>query len=158
MQASTTGEIGVAAFAAGHHSGDLLSARSGSLSSIDDMRSNRVLLYLALVVAFTLSGASTTYAHASLDHAFPAVGSTVHASPTEVRIWFSESIEPAFSSIVVADASGHRVDRGNADSKDASELRVGLAPLPPGTYTVTWRVTSVDAHSTEGNFTFSVAP
>jgi len=37
-------------------------------------------------------------------------------------------------------------------------LRVSLPVLPPGAYRVTWRVLSVDAHVTEGDFTFDVAP
>jgi methionine-rich copper-binding protein CopC len=33
---------------------------------------------------------------------------------------------------------------------------VTLPPLAPGTYTVIWRVLSVDSHITEGRFTFRV--
>lgn len=124
------------------------------------MRRNRFFLRLALAGSIAFGSTSIAYAHAFLDHASPAVGSTVHAPPSEVRIWFSDSIEPTFSDITVTDASGRRVDNGKieTDPKDASELRVAVAPLPPGTYTVTWRVVSVDTHSTEGHFTFSVAP
>ena len=31
-----------------------------------------------------------------------------------------------------------------------------LLNLPPGTYTVSWRVVSVDTHPTEGRFQFSI--
>ena len=35
-------------------------------------------------------------------------------------------------------------------------LRATLAPLTAGTYTVIWRVLSVDSHVTQGRFTFRV--
>ena len=37
-------------------------------------------------------------------------------------------------------------------------LRVPVKALPAGTYAVKWHVLSVDTHTTEGNFTFHVAP
>ena len=33
-----------------------------------------------------------------------------------------------------------------------------ITPVPPGTYTVIWRVLSVDTHRTQGDFTFRVGP
>jgi methionine-rich copper-binding protein CopC len=35
-------------------------------------------------------------------------------------------------------------------------MHVSLKPLRPGTYKVSWRVLSVDTHTTEGTFTFRV--
>ena len=97
-------------------------------------------------------------AHAFLDHASPAVGSNVPASPAAVTIWFTQDLEPAFSTIFVTDAAGRRVDLGNTQvvPSHPDELRVGLKPLPPGTYRVNWHVVSVDTHPTRGDFTFSV--
>ena len=98
--------------------------------------------------------------HAFLDRAVPAVGSVVRAPPTEIRLRFTQRLEPAFSSIRVFDRDGRQVDRGDArvDATDPVLLRVSLPVLPPGAYRVTWRVLSVDAHVTEGDFTFDVAP
>ncbi len=45
-------------------------------------------------------------AHAFLERSDPAVGGKVHSAPSEVRIWFTEAIEPAFSIIQVFDAAG----------------------------------------------------
>ena len=54
--------------------------------------------------------------------------------------------------------AGQRVDLGNIQIPQGSpaELQIGLKPLPPGTYLVSWRVISVDTHPTEGTFTFEV--
>jgi methionine-rich copper-binding protein CopC len=118
----------------------------------------------AQVLAFTVAcislGASRVGAHAFLDHAAPGVGSAVHGSPSQVKLWFTQQLEPAFSSAQVLDKSGQRVDKADAkvDPSDASVLLVSLPQLAPGKYKVTWRVLSVDTHVTEGDFTFDVAP
>ena len=98
------------------------------------------------------------WAHAHLDHASPAVGSTVTQAPTDVAIWFTEALEPKFSGIDVRDAEGSSVAGGEAalDPGNTAELRVPLKPLPPGTYKVIWHVMSVDTHRTQGDFSFTV--
>ena len=117
----------------------------------------RVMMTLAFGAA-ALSAAARAQAHAFLDHASPAVGSSVATSPPVATLWFTQDLEPAFSSVTVTDQAGQRVDLGNAQVPQGSqsELQVGLKPLPPGTYTVSWRVLSVDTHTTEGSFSFTV--
>ena len=122
-------------------------------------RIQRVLLvFLALAAAVVI--VPPARAHAFLDHAVPAVGSSVRGSPPEVKLWFTQELEPAFSTVQVLDRSGKRVDKADpkVDSADPTLLQVSLPPLPPGTYRVTWRVLSVDTHVTEGDFTFDVTP
>jgi methionine-rich copper-binding protein CopC len=99
-------------------------------------------------------------AHARLRQAEPAVGSTVHAAPSEVSILFSEGVEPRFSTIVVTGPSGAAVDKHDVHTApgEPTRLVVGLGAIAPGTYTVEWHATSVDTHKTEGKFTFTVAP
>jgi len=112
-------------------------------------------------VAFALSGhAGAAHAHAHLRSAAPAVDGTVQASPPEVAITYTEGVEPRFSTIEVQDPAGRRVDKGNAHTApgDNKVFSVGLPQLAPGTYTVTWHVTAVDTHKTEGKFQFTVKP
>jgi copper resistance protein C len=118
---------------------------------------------LRILVAFVagavpIVAAPFARAHAFLDHAIPAVGSSVPASPAAVTLWFTQDLEPAFSDVTVTNDAGQRVDLGNAHAAQGSpaELQIGLKPLPPGTYTVSWHVVSVDTHPTEGTFTFEV--
>ena len=70
---------------------------------------------------------------------------------------FSEPLE-TFSTVAVRDATGKQVDKADAhiDKDDRTIMRVSLRPLPVGTYTVKWRVVTVDTHRTEGAFTFTV--
>jgi methionine-rich copper-binding protein CopC len=105
-----------------------------------------------LVAAFS---ATAAHAHAFLDHASPLVGGSVATAPREVTLWFTQSLEPAFSRAEVTDASGARVDQGKAQIS-GSTMRVGLRPLAAGTYRVHWHVLSVDTHTTQGSFTFHV--
>jgi methionine-rich copper-binding protein CopC len=110
------------------------------------------------VVALGLQGGPAS-AHAALEHANPRVGSKVTASPTEVRMWFSEALEPAFSgaSIVVPAGQGAAGAKAFVDVKDRRELVIPLVrPLPAGRYQVKWAVVSVDGHRTEGDFPFTV--
>jgi methionine-rich copper-binding protein CopC len=113
----------------------------------------------AVLFTCAMLGVHGADAHAFLDHASPAVGSTVPSPPGAVTMWFTQQLEPAFTSATVTDISGNNVDSAAAavDPKDPTELRVQLKPLPPGTYTVTWHALSVDTHTTQGHFNFEVA-
>ena len=106
-----------------------------------------------------LTGVARLEAHAFLKDAEPGVGSTVQTSPNEVRIRFTENIEPAFSSIQVFDASGKEVDKRDVhlDRSDRALVHVSLPRLGAGIYKVVWRVVSVDTHVTNGSFTFRVS-
>jgi methionine-rich copper-binding protein CopC len=104
---------------------------------------------------FTLSASTMPAgAHAFLDHSEPRVGNTVRSAPSAVTLWFTQKLEPAFSSAQVTNASGAVVSSGASVS--GTIMRVGVRSLPPGTYRVHWKVLSVDTHTTEGNFTFRV--
>ena len=111
-----------------------------------------------LIVLFSLAGLSLAQAHAFLDHAEPKVGSTLTASPSVVKIWFTEELEAAFSKIHVFDAKGAEVDKKDVavDAADKSLMTVSVPTLPPGTYKVAWSAVAVDTHHTTGTFTFTV--
>jgi methionine-rich copper-binding protein CopC len=72
-----------------------------------------------------------------------------------VTLWFTQKLEPAFSSVNVTNAAGQRVDSGKP-RVSGNQMSVSLRPGGSGAYHVNWRVLSVDTHTTEGNFTFQV--
>jgi methionine-rich copper-binding protein CopC len=113
------------------------------------------ILTLATTVLLSVMAGTAAQAHAFLDHAEPLVGSTVPTAPRELSLFFTQNLEPAFSTVEVSDVNGARVDLGKPKI-GAGVMRVGLKQLPPGTYRVRWRVLSVDTHTTEGSFTFHV--
>lgn len=94
-------------------------------------------------------------AHALLDRAEPRVGNTVASPPSEVTLWFTQKLEPAFSGVTVTNAGGQRVDSGKA-RVNGNQMSISLRPGGSGTYHVNWHVLSVDAHKTDGDFTFQV--
>src|SRR6516165_6427874 len=112
----------------------------------------RITVTFFLIV---VAGSVRLEAHASLKDAVPAVASTVQTSPSEVRIWFTENIEPAFSKIQVFDLSGKQVDKRDVHLDPNSQaLHVSLPQLGAGVYKVIWRVVSADTHVANGDFSF----
>lgn len=126
-------------------------------------RTLRRLLYRALPLAFCLlfllPGVSE--AHAILLRSDPAKGAVLTTSPTVVRMWFTESLNPSFSTARVLNGSKQRVDKNNAHVAidDQTEMDVNLPPkLPPAVYVVIWRTQSAsDGHILTGSFIFTVA-
>jgi methionine-rich copper-binding protein CopC len=116
------------------------------------MRRSSLFGIIPLLLLLATSEAS---AHALLDHAQPRVGNKVAEPPREVTLWFTQKLEPAFSTITVTNAAGDRVDTGKT-RVNGTQMSVTLRPGGSGTYHVTWRVLSVDTHTTDGNFTFQV--
>jgi methionine-rich copper-binding protein CopC len=113
-----------------------------------------------LVVLLLMVVTADATAHAVLERAEPRPASKVATMPAEVKLWFTENLEPAFSTVRVVDAQDRRVDREDArvEAANPSLLRVSLPPLAPGPYRVIWRVVSVDTHVSQGHFTFSYTP
>jgi copper resistance protein C len=115
----------------------------------------RTLIFIAALLAAAF-GAPAAQAHAHLDHASPPVGATVQTAPHDVTIWFTQKLEPAFSTVEVTDASGARVDEGKPQIS-GNTMSIALKAVSAGTYHVHWHAVSVDTHTTQGDFTFTVA-
>ena len=114
-----------------------------------------------IVTLSVIAAAVRVEGHAFLIRAEPQVGSKVNKVPTEVRVWFSETVQAGVSSIKVFDVSGQQVDKKDTHSDRANRavLCVSLIPaLTPGAYKVVWRVTSADRHVTSGDFRFQIVP
>ena len=111
---------------------------------------------IALLAAGLTAGAA--FAHAFLDHAVPAVGSTVSAAPKMVQMVFTQGIEPAFSGAILSGPNGQSIatDAVKPDPQNPMTLVLNLPPLAPGHYKVKWHVVSVDTHRSEGSFSFDV--
>ena len=113
--------------------------------------------FLALACAVAMVPA-TGHAHAYLDHASPRVGSVVSTSPSEVRLSFTQALEPRFTAAQLRSSSGAVVATGGVDPANAKEIVIRVRALAPGRYKVQWKVLSVDTHRTEGSFGFEVKP
>ncbi len=120
------------------------------------MRTN--ILKIAPSLAFALA-ATSAFAHAQLEKATPAVGSTV-SPPSEIRLEFSEGVELKFTKVTLTGPSGAAaLGAASTESGNQAVLIVPISrPLSAGVYTVRWQAVSVDTHHTQGTFEFTVKP
>jgi len=119
----------------------------------------RLLVAAAVAAATLVALAAPVAAHATLEATRPANGAELVQAPGEVVLAFSEPVEVSLGAIRVFDANADRVDTGDARHPDGAGDRVAQAlpaDLADGSYVVTWRVTSADAHPVHGAFTFQV--
>jgi copper resistance protein C len=115
-------------------------------------------LGLALALAACALTAGIATGHAVLQRSEPRGESRLKRPPVEVRLYFSERLEPKYSSVRVQNDRDVQVDRrdGRVDRANPVLLRATLPQLPPGTYKVLWRVLSIDGDVTEGEYTFLI--
>ncbi|MFM0235875.1 copper homeostasis periplasmic binding protein CopC [Paraburkholderia sediminicola] len=115
------------------------------------------LMGLAAAAAIGLLPAAA-FAHGRLESAVPATGSTVDTPPETLRLTFNEDLEPAFSTVKVADASGAAVgkEKAKVDASNPRVLAISLPRLSSGSYSVQWAVMTHDSHKTKGTYTFQV--
>jgi len=111
----------------------------------------------ALAMAI-LAVTAPALAHAVLVRSIPDSRAVLGRPPDRVQLWFNERLEAAFSTVSVWNESGRQVDRQDAavGPDDAKRLSVSLPPITPGTYTVRFRVLSVDGHIVDSSFRFTV--
>ncbi|MCO5223554.1 MAG: copper resistance protein CopC [Thermomicrobiales bacterium] len=101
------------------------------------------------------------FAHANLVSSDPAAGAALAVFPNELRLTFSEQVDPSLSSIALLRADGTRVslDETSLDPADPYTLVVRVATpddQETGVYTVVWGAHSAeDDHSSNGAITFS---
>ncbi len=119
------------------------------------LRALSTCLALALAVC-----AGQAHAHASLVKSDPGRRAVLKSAPKAVKLWFSEKLEPAYSSAWLVDARGERVNRqpGAVSTEDPKLIVLPLEALPPGAYRVQYRVLSVDGHVIESSYLFTLKP
>src|SRR5713101_2264424 len=121
----------------------------------------RLLVAILLAFYLALIFPGTSEAHAILLRSDPAKDAVLSVPPDQVRMWFSEDLNPALSTAVVVNGANKRVDLRDASvsSNDPREMDVTLKPhLPPAVYVVVWRTNSADdGHILVGSFLFTVA-
>lgn len=116
---------------------------------------------VALLVVLSLVAVQprTADAHANLMQSDPPAQSSVSRAPDQVQLVFSEPVEPRFIEVSVLDRDRNRVDAGDAQLAAGTNDTVvaSLGDVPPGVYTIAWRVVStVDGHTTRGLVPFNV--
>ena len=110
------------------------------------------------LVALLLALPAAALAHAGLVSSDPADGALLTASPTRVRLVFSEPMEVSLSRVWLVTGDGRTIPlEGAADPTEVRAMVAAVDSLPAGAYLVAWRVLSADGHPVEGSLSFSVA-
>ena len=114
---------------------------------------------VSIAIALSLIGhTAPVFAHAQLIKAEPARRASLDKAPTEVRLWFNEEIEGAYTSLSVLGANKKPVTdtKPQVVPNDPKSIVLPLSELKPGKYTVKFRVLSVDGHIVDESFNFKV--
>ncbi len=115
-------------------------------------------LSVFVAIAALLLQPVAAWAHAKLVKSEPAKRAVLSQPPSQLRLWFNERLEPAFSIATVLDASGNSVTSTQAavSNTDPKLLVLPLPRLAKGAYTVQFEVLSVDGHTVKSGFKFEI--
>ncbi|WP_413738676.1 CopC domain-containing protein YobA [Sodalis sp. RH21] len=112
-----------------------------------------------ILTALTGFAAQQAQAHAHLKSQYPAAGATMSAAPQALTMTFSQGIDPAASGLALTGPGNVPIPTGviKADPANPAHIIIPIdKPLTAGVYQVQWHAVSVDGHTTEGRYHFSV--
>ena len=109
---------------------------------------------LALVAVAFLAFPASAFAHANLDSTSPSYRQRLQTPPRAVVLHFDQSVNAEPNAIEVKNQFGKTLSA--KATAHGQTVRVPLARLPRGPYTVRWHVLSEDGHVVSGVFTFGV--
>jgi len=121
------------------------------------MRRHTISLLFACVLLLLL--AQTAEAHAQLVRSEPAAGALLNVAPKELRLEFSEDLDPSFSRVQLFNSKNQIINAGPGliDAAAPTVMQLALGALPKDSYTAIWRSRSaVDGHISEGSVPFGV--
>jgi methionine-rich copper-binding protein CopC len=116
------------------------------------------LIFLALGASSTAQADDVSVFHFALSKSMPEADAVV-ASPSEVKLWFTQAPQEGTTSIRVLGGDAEPIHTADVvqDAEDGSIFSVALhGTLAPGQYTVAWRALGEDGHVVRGDFSFSV--
>jgi methionine-rich copper-binding protein CopC len=111
-----------------------------------------------ILLGLLLAVPTIAWTHAYLVKSSPARRAVLSSPPARVVLWFNERLEAQFSQLSVWNQEGQQVDSGDVQvgPDDSKKVSIGVLALPAGTYTIKYRVLSVDGHIVEAEFPFTV--
>jgi len=110
-----------------------------------------------LVALLVTAALASAFAHGTVETASPQNGATLSTPPSEIRLKFNASLEPAFTSIKLFGASGQQVPTAEKARVEGGKIVVlPLPPLAPGAYKAQWMSVGHDGHHLHGEISFTV--
>ncbi len=129
---------------------------------MDKNENIRIISKWATIIAGVLLGLLVVpfaFAHAELRKASPEIGAVYRWNrPTEVRLTLTQKLQGTGHSIIVTNRNFEKMTQGSTqlDPDDPYTMFVELDALSNGTYTVNWQTKSVDGHSLQGSYEFTL--
>lgn len=109
----------------------------------------------ALTALFTLSIATSTFAHSHLQGSNPADGDILTEPLKEIILEFDSKIEQG-SFIEITSATGGPIEIEELIIGEGTLAGTVAEPFVNGDYAVNWSIISADGHPLEGEFSFTV--
>jgi methionine-rich copper-binding protein CopC len=122
-----------------------------------ERRGRPLLVYFIILLGFGL-GISEVAAHSRLVKSEPSARAVIDTAPKELKLWFNESVEPAFAKVWIVPAGGSTIPlTSHGDSSDPRLLIVTLPDnLPVGPVNIGYHVLSVDGHVVDDKLIFTI--
>lgn len=118
----------------------------------------RSIAVLTLMACVTIGLAGAAGAHTDLTASDPADGSTLTAAPAAISLTFNEPVQN-FEPVVALTGPDGQPYPTSPPVVDSAVVRSDVGGLgPAGTYTIAYRVVSVDGHPVTGQLQFEFAP
>ncbi|MBL80055.1 MAG: copper-binding protein [Nitrosomonadaceae bacterium] len=117
----------------------------------------RVTIGIAIVAIMWLH-TSPVWAHAQLIKAEPARRAALDRAPEQIRLWFNEEIEGAYTTLTVFGSNKKLITNAKPRvvKDDPKSIVLPIPETKPGKYTVKFRVLSVDGHVVDSTFNYTV--
>jgi len=114
----------------------------------------------SFVFVAALTTSFSVFAHAIMVKSQPEQNATLTVSPKQIDVWFNDKVGGEYKAVAVINSKGNRVDNKDVQQEmlDSSHLYCTVPNLPADTYTVRYRVVSIDTHIVTGKFQFTIKP
>ncbi|CAG1022540.1 Copper transport protein YcnJ [Patescibacteria group bacterium] len=122
--------------------------------SLTHLKKYTLLSNFLLISALVLP--APVYAHAIMVRSTPEKDAVLTESPKQVDVWFNDKVGTEYKALAVIDSKGKRVDNKDLVQEPADHLYATVPNLPPDTYTVRYRVVSIDTHIVTGKYQFTI--
>lgn len=116
----------------------------------------RLLVIVALVGVWLVTGAPNASAHAGIASSTPANGAQLSGAPKAVTLVFEEKVTLNGKGTRIIDGEGKTVP-SVATATGRKVVLVPKSPLAPGRYAAAWHLISVDKDAVDGAISFTVA-
>lgn len=99
---------------------------------------------------------TSSWGHAVLVESIPPHKATLTTSPQTVLLRFNAALEHMITQVYLVDRQKTRTPLADIDESKPNEIVVHPPKLPPGVYTILYKVLARDGHVTEGSIRFTV--